>query len=328
MQAIVAESETAVSDSPGAIDLMKEALGLYRKHARAFLITAAALFVPGSFISSCALSATLGPLTQHAASFEDVSQHVAERSQALSRRMEEQVKRGGAVDPKVLAELAKENERNWQEMGRAGGNLAVLVKRGVTIVLGLLAWALFALILYCLVLPLTQGALTIAVADRMQGGTGTWREHWAVLFRFKRPLLSALVPAAFLGVLGSFFFLLPGMLIGFFFSFVSPVVLIEGLAGQAALKRSYALVRSDWLRVAVVMLSFVLLNIIAHGLAALMVPKGAIFLGTFLGDLISLVMMPVPIILSALLYLDIRRINDGVTREQLAAELAALRLAR
>jgi hypothetical protein len=313
---------------PGVLDLLKQALGLYRLHARAFLVTAAALFVPGSFISSCALSATLRPLTEHAASFEDVSHRVAERSQALSRRMQEQAKRGGALDPKVLAEIAKENEENWQEMGRASGSLAMLVKRGLTIVLGLFACGLFALLLYCLVLPLTQGALTVAVADRMQGGTGTWREHWAVLLRFKRPLLSALVPAAFLGVIGSFFFLLPGMLIGFFFSFVSPVVLIEGLEGQAALKRSYALVRADWRRVALVMSSFVALNLITRILAAFIVPSGGVFVSTFLGDLISLVIMPVPIILSALLYLDIRRVCDGVSRDELAAELAALRLSQ
>jgi hypothetical protein len=320
----VAETPTNV---PGAVALLKEAFGLYRKHARAFLITAAALFVPGSFISSCALSATLGPLTQHAASFEESTQRVAERSQELSKRMEAQAKRGGALDPKVLAELAKENERNWQEMGKAGGNLATLLERILTIVLSLVAWLLFAVILYCLVLPLTQGALTIAVADRLQGGTGTWRAHWAVLLRHKGPLLSALVPAAFLGLLGSFFFVLPGMLIGFFFSFVSPVVLIEGLTGKAALKRSYALVRSDWLRVALVMASFVVLNLVAHAVALFIVPKGAIFLKVFLGDLISLLMMPVPIILSALLYLDIRRISDGVSREKLAEELSALRLA-
>jgi hypothetical protein len=321
-------NESSDSGRPGVVDLLKQALELYRRHARAFLITAAALFVPGSFISSCALSATLRPLTEHAASFEDVSQRVAERSQALSRRMQEQAKRGGALDPRVLAEMAKENEENWQEMGRASGSLASLVKRGLTIVLGLFACGLFALFLYCLVLPLTQGALTVAVADRMQGGTGTWREHWAVLLRFKRPLLSALVPAAFLGVLGSFFFLLPGMLIGFFFSFVSPVVLIEGLAGQAALKRSYALVRADWRRVALVMSSFVALNLLTRVLAAMIIPNAGVFLSTFLGDLISLVIMPVPIILSSLLYLDIRRISDGATREQLAEELAALRLAQ
>jgi hypothetical protein len=321
-------NQAVESRGPGVVDLLKQALELYRRHARAFLITAAALFVPGSFISSCALSATLRPLTEHAASFEDVSQRVAERSQALSRRMQEQAKRGGALDPKVLAEMAKENEENWQEMGRASGSLATLVKRGLTIVLGLFACGLFALFLYCLVLPLTQGALTVAVADRMQGGTGSWREHWAVLLRFKRPLLSALVPAAFLGVLGSFFFLLPGMLIGFFFSFVSPVVLIEGLAGQAALKRSYALVRADWRRVALVMSSFVGLNLLTRVLVALIVPNAGIFFSTFLGDLISLVIMPVPIILSSLLYLDIRRICDGATREQLAEELAALRLAQ
>ncbi len=47
--------------------------------------------------------------------------------------------------------------------------------------------------------------------------------------------------------------------ISFFFSFVSfvaPVVLVEGLAGRAALKRSFALVWSDWLRVLLTIVTF------------------------------------------------------------------------
>src|SRR5256885_15943582 len=46
----------------GVLQLLLEALALYRKHARAFLITAAVLLVPGSFISSCAVSAVVGPV--------------------------------------------------------------------------------------------------------------------------------------------------------------------------------------------------------------------------------------------------------------------------
>jgi hypothetical protein len=312
----------------GPVDFMREALALYRQHARAFLLTAAALFVPGSFMSSCALSATLGPLIHQAESYEDAGQRVAERSQALAKRMEEQVRKGGAVDSKALAELAQESHRNWQEMGRAGGNLTTVFKKVVAIVLGLLGWLLFAIILYGMILPLTQGALTVAVADRMQGGRATWLQNWSILLRYKGPLLSALLPAALLGFVGYLFLLLPGMLISCFFSFVSPVVLLEGLGGQAALKRSFALVRSDWFRVALLLLSFGILNWLAHGFAALILPTGAIFWSLFLADLISLVLMPVPIILSALLYLDIRRTHDGITREQLAAQLAALRLAR
>jgi hypothetical protein len=311
--------------SPGVVDLLKEALALYRTHARAFLVTAAVLFVPGSLASSCALSLTLAPLTKQAAALEDVGQRVTERSQALARRMSEQAKRK-SVDPKALEEFARDYERNWSEMGRAGMEVAGLFKRGLmALILGLLGWALIALILYGIVLPLTQGALTLAVADRLLGGNAGWREHWALLVRRKGRLLSAIVPAALLCMVGYFFLVLPGLVISFFFSFVAPVVLVEGVSGPAALKRSFALVKLDWLRVALVLVTFGVLNAAAHALAGLMVPKGAIFFATFLGDLISLVLMPVPIILSVLLYLDIRRRTDGVTREQLAADLAALR---
>jgi len=86
-------------------------------------------------------------------------------------------------------------------------------------------------------------------------------------------------------------------------------------------------VRSDWMRVALSLLTFAALNTLAHALAALILPASAMSWSLFLADLIRLVLMPVPITLSALLYLDIRRIGDGLGREQLDKELAALRLA-
>jgi hypothetical protein len=315
-----------VAAGRGPIDLMKEALALYRQHTRMFLLTAAALFIPGSFLSSCVLSATLGPALRELSSYTEVSQQAAVRGQVLSRRIAEQAEHG-AVDAKAVAELAREHQRSFDDMGRAGGGMVSLFKKVVGLVLGVFGWLLLFVFLYCVVGPLTQGALTIAVLDRMQGGKATWFQCWSLLMRHRGRLLSALAPAAAMGLVGYVLLLLPGMLLSCFFSFVAPVVLIEGLTGKAAIHRSLALVRSDWVRVALSLLSLTTLNVAAHALAAVILPASAVFWSPFLGDLVRLVLMPIPITLSALLYLDIRRINDGLSREQLAAELAALRLA-
>jgi hypothetical protein len=191
--------------------------------------------------------------------------------------------------------------------------------------LELCGWAITALILYGLVLPLTHGALTIAVADRVLGGSATWREHWMLLFRRLGLLLSALVPAAALVMIGYFCLVVPGLVLSFFFVFVAPIALIEGVGGIAALKRSYALVRADWLRTALLLLTFGVLSNVAHWLAGLFVPRSAIFFGSFLGDLLLLAVMPVPIIASVLLYFDLRRKVDGLSSDRLRSELEALR---
>ena len=311
--------------SQSSLDLIKAAFTLYRRHARVFLLTAAVLFVPGALVSSCALSITLAPLERQLDALEDVGKQAIQRSEALDKRIEA-LQKSGKPDVRVMEELARENRRNAEEINRAGSDLARRLKRGLlALLLSLLGWAMLALILYGLVVPLTQGALAIAVADRMFGGEAAWREHWRPIRRRLGRLLSALVPAALMYLVGSFFLVLPGLTISLFLSFVAPVVLIEGLGGQVALRRSFDLVRSDWLRVVPVVLMFVALNGLTRVLADLIVPGDSVFLVTFLGNLISLVLMPIPIILSVLLYLDVRRKADGFTRENLAEALAGLR---
>jgi hypothetical protein len=204
------------------------------------------------------------------------------------------------------------------ELGGAavGGLMAFL--------LGLLAWAVMALIIYATVIPLTNGALTIAVADRILGGGADWRAVWSTLFRSLPRLLSALIPAALLCAVGFFFLVIPGLLLCFFFALVPTVVLVEGKSGVDALKRSFALVKSDWLRVALVFICFGVLSAVAHWVGGLFVPSRAIFVSHLLGDLLTLVLMPVPIIGAVLLYLDLRR-REGVGTEALRAELDAVR---
>jgi hypothetical protein len=275
-------SSLAGGPEKGVWDLMREALALYRTHARVFLTTAAVLLVPGSLVRSCATAAVLTPAVVE-----------------------------GPGSP---------------EMGRTAERIAEMaVGSTAASLLELAGWAITALILYGLALPLTHGALTIAVADRILGGTATWREHWMLLFRRLALLLSALLPAAVLVMVGYFLLVIPGLVLSFFFVFVSPVVLIEGLGGIPALKRSFTLVMADWLRTALLLLSFGVLNSVAHWVAGLFVPRGAVFIGNFLGDLLLLVAMPVPIIASVLLYFDVRRKVDGLTDDRLRMELEALR---
>jgi hypothetical protein len=193
------------------------------------------------------------------------------------------------------------------------------------VALGLLGWLVLAFLVYGLVIPITSGALTVAVTDRALGGQGTWLDYWGLLFKRLGRLLSALVPAAVLIAIGCFFLIIPGLVLCFFFALVPVVVIVENRGGVAALKRSYELVRSDWLRVALVFISFGVLNMVAHGLGGLFVPQSAFFLGHFLGDLLTLVLLPVPVMASVLLYLDLRRKRENYDQAALRRELEGLR---
>jgi hypothetical protein len=242
-----------LGNDKGAFDLLREAIELYRTHARELLPTAAVLFVPGALVVSFAAPSS-------------------------------------------------------------GSTLGWMLGKAVT-----------ALVLYGVVLPLTHAALVGAAVDRLLGGDAGWREHWAMVVRRLPLLVSALAPAALLLAAGFFLAMIPGLVLAFFFVFVTPVVLIEGVGGTQALWRSFALVRSDWLRTAAMLLTFGVANALLHWVAGLFLPARATGLASFAGNLLLLVVMPVPLIATALLYLDLRRKVDGADEESLRGQLEGLR---
>jgi hypothetical protein len=121
--------------------------------------------------------------------------------------------------------------------------------------------------------------------------------------------------------LGGALFLLPGLVVATLLLFVPVVVLFERFAGKAALLRSMALVRTDAVRVIVVMLAAAVLGAAASGLAELATPESSrrimVFLRLFLGDLLMIVGLPVPALAAARLYLDLRS-REGVDAPALA----------
>ena len=191
--------------------------------------------------------------------------------------------------------------------------------------LGMLAAAVTGLFLHGIIIPLAHGALALTTADRIVGGSADWREIWTLLFRRLGIVLSALVPAALLMGVGFFFLIVPGLILAFFFSFVPTIALFEGIGGTAALRRSYELVRSDWLRMLLVMIVFGLISGVAQFIAGIVAT--GLFGSRLLQDALTLVAMPIPVIGSVLLYFDVRRRKEGFNEQQLAKEMATLRRA-
>jgi len=189
--------------------------------------------------------------------------------------------------------------------------------------LGAAAAALISLLLYGLVMPLTLAALTVATADGLLGGGGDWRQHLAMLKSRLPGLMTALLPAALLIGVG-FLLVVPGIILLLIFSMVPMVALVERKSGAEALKRSYELVRSDWLRTFLLLLILAIMNLVAHHAAGLFLPRFSL-LARLLGDLLVLVVLPVPLIALVLLYFDVRRKQDGLDDEHWKAELETLR---
>jgi hypothetical protein len=317
------DSPQAPADK-GVADILKEAYQLYRTHARALLLTCAMLFAPAAVVNSCARAAILAPTVAAAGAISQNAAEAARGVEASSRALQDAYSRN--ANRATIERLQAENARNIEELSRRGVAAAGQAMGGFTLfVLGLLGTLVTAFFLYGVIVPLTNGALTIIVADRVLGGNAGWRETWMLLFRRLGQLLSAVIPAAVLIAIGFVFFFIPGVILGLFFAFVSPVVLIEGLSGKAALRRSIELVRSDWLRVALVIIVFAVLGWLARMLAYILIPASALFVGSLFGDLFTMVMLPFPVIGLVLLYFDIRRKRENFTQDRLRADLEALR---
>jgi hypothetical protein len=190
--------------------------------------------------------------------------------------------------------------------------------------MSLVAAMISGFIFYGIAVPLTQAALTLAAADRLVEGGADWKEIAMRLAGRVVVLVTALAPAALAIGVGFLFLFIPGLILSLLFAFVPVVALVERRGGIAALKRSYELVRADWLRVAILIAIFVLARLIISVLIGLMLPARWIFLGRLLEDGLTLLVLPIPTIAGLLLYLDILRRRDDLDRQQLHETLETL----
>jgi hypothetical protein len=194
----------------------------------------------------------------------------------------------------------------------------------VAVLLGLVATLVTSLIMQGIAIPLTRGAVMAAVADLMLGGNGDFKKAWGTLGRKFGPLFITLLLAGLVVAVGTLMLVVPGLVASFLFAMVAPVVLIEGVTGVEALKRSVKLVSADWLRILIVMIVLGLLTAILSWFPAMLLALifgSAPFLSQVLGDLLMMVILPLPTIALVLLYFDIRRKHEGLDEASLARKL-------
>jgi hypothetical protein len=309
------------ADAMAGLRLLAEAGTLYLRAWRPLLLLVAILLLPVAAAKSCMVAAVTGsavpsPLIDGSATtvdFSRVKQELARRIQASSV--------AGKVDKAALAELNA--LQAVSSAGAVGAGAAVEVPSGVAVVARWIAAALLTgLLVFGLAVPLAYATLTLALVDQCAGASlPSFMDVGVLLWRRRLRLVTALVPAAALVAVGSALFLLPGLIAAGLLIFVPVVVLFERTSGKAALVRSMVLVRTDVVRVIVVVLAAALLAAAFSGLADLATPESSrrimVFLRTFLADLLIIASLPVPALAAARLYIDLRG-RDGVDAAALA----------
>lgn len=185
-------------------------------------------------------------------------------------------------------------------------------------------------LLQVLALVFATAACLRAIISAYLGETPDWRGSVSYALRHAGPLLG--VTALYLAgvTVGAMALLLPGIWLYIAWAFALPVLLVEGLRGPAALRRSYSLVRGRWWRTfSVIALGF-LLAIIVSTLA-----RGVFLMGLLIADDDALVLAlstaagivglavsaPFQAALLTVLYFDTRARSEDFDLERLAGEL-------
>ncbi|MBV9948636.1 MAG: hypothetical protein JOZ69_17440, partial [Myxococcales bacterium] len=302
--------------------LIQSAFDLYRKNLSTLLVTVAVLFVPIAAVKAGATALVLAPTA--------VVDVAAKRAEVLSKQSADLQRRIAEAqgDPNKTAELLREQQKAARDLQREWATTGTAVVSGLlATLLGLLAMAVGVGLMYFFAVPLVTGALTILVADRATGGTlGPGQAYRLLLTRLGK-WASAWIPAFLLVLLGLLFLVIPGLLLGFFFVFVTPVVILEGIGGVAALQRSASLVKANFPQVAIMWLLFIGIRIVTSIVAGVFLSAGAFLWKSIVQDMLQLFLLPIPVIGTVLLYLDIRRQADGLDDRALRAGVDGLRAA-
>ena len=144
-----------------------------------------------------------------------------------------------------------------------------------------------------------------------------------------RPLLTTIANASIRWALG-LILLIPGVIMFIYYSLAAPVVMMEGLKGRAALKRSKSLVKRCWrsviailfLQWAIPALAASLVAVpVAFALKASEVPQAPALTGritSIVVVMLNAVIVPLIATLTALLYLKARQIGGETLKEALS----------
>jgi hypothetical protein len=172
---------------------------------------------------------------------------------------------------------------------------------------------------------------TVAVSEICLDIKPTVGRSYRRAFAQPGKLIGSYLLAMVIILVGFLVLIIPGLVFSVWYTFIAPAVVLESLAGRAALKRSRELGRGYYLRnfgilflgILLVMVLTLLLSLligVAFGIVAHFLGIG-LGLAEFLGGVCGLVMAPPFSILTVLLYYDMRARKEGYAAAQLAEDL-------
>jgi hypothetical protein len=302
--------------SAGVQALLMRAFELYKKHFVQLVITAAVLLLPASLIHGCATALVRGAGVEDAASrAKRLQAEDIDRATRIFELRQDLLTGEATSDAREeLERLLKEDAAVRADAGKAA---AVAMGSFAATILFVLALAIGSALVYAVAMPLTQAATLVAVAGALAGREVKAMDAWKAATKSIGPLFLTVILGACLTFLGYMLCVLPGLVVTFFLVFVPVVVMLEGRTGMDALKRSFEIVKSDWINVLAVVVAMIVLGWIAGGIGSLL-SFGSLFFGSLLADLIQIVVLPFPIVAIVLAYVEARRKTDGFDDSRLA----------
>jgi hypothetical protein len=320
--AALAFPKTGLDATPRHVGVLVElALGLYARHFVPLVLTCAVVLLPLGFLGELARrsmapdEAKVAELRARGERNQQRSRYFAKRSGELREKM-----RSGAPAEQAAAklELDKLSEALSREAAGDGGapqeaSTSLMKQVGAMVLL-----ALLLIPLQMLITLLAQAALIGIIGDRALGGQLSPGGAWALALRRLLPLFGVAVLGGLAVGLGLILCVLPGLALALFFSFAAPVVVLEGKGAVGALQRSFKLVRDHFGQTLLVLAVYVALSLGTRWLFGMI--AGAA--GMILGQLASALLFPIPTLLLVLLYLDVRRVDDGMLEAELHQQMA------
>jgi hypothetical protein len=294
------------ADVTSVIELLGWAATTYLRRPAPFLLLAATLVLPASFLQSCLATAILprspGSVLAAGAAMADFSARKAE----LAARIQESQARG-KIDSEAAITLAA---LTAAEAGRPALPMADVRPEAGWLRLRLIM-LLQGLLVMGMAFPLACGALAVALFDRESGAAlPAIADIWPILVARGELFLISLLPAALLVGLGNALFVVPGLVLSLLFLFVPHVVLFEKRGGRPALARSMELAGNEIIRTGLAFLAFALAGAVVALLTELLLPTNAsralAFLHFIVCDLLVVAVLPIPALVLARLYLDLR----------------------
>ena len=310
-------AERLAADAKSVFDLLNWASSTYLGKPKPFFLLAAFLILPASVLQSCLLTGLAqGPSTL-AMGPGTTTVDFSARKAELAARIQESLARG-QTDRQAAAELATLTTAESVRLPLAN----VEAREGAGWVREKLALFIQGLLLLGLAFPVACGALAIALYDHESGAAPpAFADIWPILVARGELFLVSLLPAALLVALGNALFILPGLVLSVLFLFVPHVVLFEKKGGRTALERSVELARGDAIRTVLVFASFAVAGALVAVLAELLLPttgsRSVAFLHFVAVDLLTVALLPIPALVLARLYLDLRG-RSGASPERLA----------